>query len=59
MKKNKDFIIAVKVILDTTVEIKAESLEEALKQGRELGLRDVVEFDGDFNDGSIEVTGVF
>jgi hypothetical protein len=59
VKKNKTFTVQVTVEVFTTVEIKAASLEEAITEARKLGVKDVVEFDGEFNDGSIEVTGAF
>ena len=59
MKRNKEYTVNVKVTVDTNVTINAPSYEEALVKARELGVKDVVEFDTDFNDGSIAVTGIW
>lgn len=58
-KKNKTFTVMLKVVLDTDVEISAESFEEALAKARELKTTDIVEFTGGHNDSSIEVNGVY
>lgn len=58
-KKLKEYFVSVKVLVDTTVTVRAESFEDALIKGRELDVKDVVEFDTDYNDGSIEVSGVY
>lgn len=58
-KKNKTFNVSLKVIVETDLEISAESFEEALAKAREFGVKDVVEFDSSFNDGSVAVMGVY
>lgn len=57
--KHKTYDVSVKVVVDTTISITASSYEEALTKARELGVRDVVEFDTDFNNGSVAITGVY
>lgn len=57
-KARKTFDVWVKVTVETVIPIKAETFEEALAEARTYGVRDVVSFDTDFNDGGIEVTGV-
>lgn len=58
MKKNS-YDVMVRVEVETNISIRASSYEEALEQARQLGVKDVVEFDTDFNDGNIRVTGIF
>lgn len=58
-KNNKQYEISFKVIVDTTIQISAESYEQALTKAREYSVRDLVAFDTGFNDGSVAVTGVF
>lgn len=57
--KQKVYNVSVKVKVDTILEIKAASFEEALQKAAGYGVKDVVEFDTDYCDGEIEVTGVF
>lgn len=58
-KKQQTYTVMVSITLDTTVHIKAESMEEAIAEAKLLEVTEVVQFDGDHNDSSIEVTGVF
>lgn len=58
-KKLKTFVISAKVTVDTTCEVKAETLEEAIELGRQLGVHDFVDIRGDHNDSSLVVTGLF
>lgn len=58
-KKINSYTVSVDITLSTTVDIKAESFEEALAEARELKVPDVVEFEGDYCDGDIAVSGVF
>jgi hypothetical protein len=57
--RNKSYSISLKVVVDTDIEIKAKSYEEALEKARQIKVRDVVEFDTCFNDGSVSITGVY
>ena len=57
-KPTDKFVAFVRVVVDTTVSLRAKTFEDALVEAKALKERDVVEFDGDFNDGSIDVTGV-
>ena len=52
------FVAMVKVTIDTMVPLRAKSFEDAIVEARALKEKDVVEFDTDFNDGSIEVSGI-
>lgn len=58
-KKNKEFNVILKVVVETEISISADSYENALIKARELGVKDVVEFDTSFNDGSIEISGIY
>lgn len=58
-KKLKTFTVQVKLDLFLDVDVKAETLEEALAAGKALDVRDVVEFDVGYHDGEITVVGVF
>lgn len=58
-KKLTNFIISVKIILDTDFSITAENFEQALLKAAEVKVTDVVEFEGNHNDSSIDITGVF
>lgn len=57
--KLKTYQVMVHVNLDTVVEVKAESLEDAIARGREFKMKDVVDFDTDWVDGDITVNGVY
>lgn len=57
--KNRTYEISVKVTVDTNISISAKTYEEALQKARALEVKDVVEFDTDYNDGSIAITGVY
>lgn len=59
MAKYKTYTIQLKVMVDTCLDIKADSYEDAIKKAREIGVKDVVDFDTDYNDGSIAVVGVY
>lgn len=58
-KTNDTYTIMVNITLDTDIEVSAMSLEEALEKAKKLELTDVVSFDGNYNDGQMEVRGVF
>lgn len=58
-KKLEVYTVAVQIDLWTDVEVKAESFEDALVKARELGVTDIVEFNGGHNDSSVKITGVF
>lgn len=53
------YTLMVKINLDLGVKISADSLENAIAQGRELGVEDVINFDHDYNDGSIKLSGAY
>lgn len=58
-KKNKDYEVYLKVMVETSLEVSAESYEAALEKARNFGVKDVVEFDSPYNDGSISVIGIY
>ena len=58
-KKNKTFTVMLKVVLDTDVEISAETFEDALSKARQLMTTDIVSFEGGHNNSTVQVTGVF
>ena len=49
----------VKVTIFTTVSLQAKSYEEAIAEARQIKERDVVSFNTDFNDGSIDISAIF
>lgn len=57
--KLKKYTVSVRVDLETTVDISAESLEDAVVKARELNMHDVVSFDGDYCDGCLKIHGVW
>jgi hypothetical protein len=60
MAKNpKTFNVMAKLNLECGIDIKAESLEEAVEKARDLTESDFVEILGNYNDGSIEIFGLF
>jgi hypothetical protein len=58
-KKLKTYNIMAKLILDVDITIKADSLEDAISRSKELKEYDFVEFNGNFLDGSMTITGAF
>lgn len=58
-KKKQTFHVTVKVVVETSIEVPADTLEEAIQMGREFDVKDVAKFDTDYIDGSIEVIGAF
>ena len=59
VKKQKTFTVHFDLKLVTTLDLRADSLEEAIAKAREYGVKDLVEFESDYIDGEVEVTGVF
>jgi len=55
----KTFQVSAKLNLFVTNEVKAETLEEALEQARKLKEQDFVTINGEFLDGSMEITGIY
>lgn len=58
-KKSKTYEVQVKVMVDTTVLVSANTYEDAIAKARDLGVKDIVEFDTDFNDGNIAILGIY
>lgn len=48
-----------KVTMSCNVEIKAESIEDALEKSRTMDEGDFADCLGELNDGSVEITGVY
>jgi len=59
MAKFKTFTICAKLMLDTTAEVSAESLEQAVEKSRTFTVDDFVEILGEHNDSSLTIYGVF
>ena len=55
----KSFSVMAKVEIETSITIRAESLEDAVAKSASLKETDFVEIYGDFNDGGIKITGCF
>jgi hypothetical protein len=58
-KKLKTFNVSFNVEVFTSIQISAESIEDAITKARELGVTDVVEIPGEYIDGSLELTGAY
>lgn len=58
-KKLKIFSVSLLVKVDTNIKIQADSLEQAIEKARLYEVKDIVEFDTEYNDGSIKVTGAY
>jgi hypothetical protein len=58
-KSDTTFMVDAKITLETNCEISAESLEKALEHARTLTIHDFVNFDGDHNDSSLELRGIY
>lgn len=58
-KKIIKYIVMGKVHIDTTCEITASSLEEAISKAKCLKEEDFVDILGDYNEGSLKVYGIF
>jgi hypothetical protein len=57
-KKNTSFLVYAKITVDTSLCIQAESLEDAIKKGRELTVTDFFEINGDHLDSELKIVGV-
>lgn len=55
----RNFTISAQVHVETTYDIQALSMEDALTQARNLKLTDFVTLSGDFNDGRHEIVSLF
>lgn len=52
-KKTKGFTVCAEMCLTVSVDIVAESLEDALSQARQMNADEFVEFQGDWVDGDV------
>ena len=61
MKKQKyqTFTVMAKIDADLMLEISAENLAEAVEKAKNLKWSDFIEVQGEANDVSIELTGIF
>lgn len=57
-KALKSFTVTARMILITSVDIKAESHEDALAQSRALRESDFVKFKGEYIDGSMSIASI-
>jgi len=59
-KKNKTeiYLVSARIVLETNVEVSAESLEDALQQSGSLKIDDFITINGDHIDSKTEITGV-
>lgn len=58
-KKLKTYTVSLRIVVETNIEVPAENYEQAISKAREIKVKDVVEFDTDFNDGNIAILGIF
>lgn len=58
-KKKKTYNVSFNIEVFTSIEVSADSLEDALAQAREFGVTDVIDIPGEHIDSSLEVTGVY
>lgn len=57
--KTQTYVIQAKIMVDTDAEINAVSLEEALEKSKELNIHDFITIDGNHNDSSLEINGLY
>jgi hypothetical protein len=55
----KTFHVNVRINLDTTIEISAKDLDEAVAKSKALDINDFIDITGDHNDSSFRVSGIF
>lgn len=58
-KTLKTFHVMAKLILDCGVDVKAESLEEALDKARLMKEKDFVEVLGEYTSGDMNIFGIY
>ena len=58
-KALKTFSIWAKCYREVSIDIQAESLEEALAKSKEIDEDEFVTVNGDYHDGSTEIYGIF
>lgn len=59
IKKLNTYHVSFVVEVFTSIEIKAESLEDALARAKEFHVTDVVEIPGEHIDSTLKLTGVY
>jgi len=55
----KKYNVNVRAWVDTTVEVVADSLEDAIEASKKVSLDDAITIHGDHNDSGFRVTGIF
>jgi len=58
-KKLETFHIYAKVLIETSIEIGAENLQNALEKSKELKISDFVDIIGEHNDSELRITGIY
>jgi hypothetical protein len=58
-KKLETFHVYARVLLDTSIKIRGETLEDALQKSRELKVSDFVDILGENCDNELKITGVY
>ena len=57
--KKKSYTVYFKLNIEIDLDVSAESYEMALEKARGYMVKDLVDFDHNFNDGSVAVIGVY
>ena len=57
--KQQRFSIYSKITLDTSIEIAADSLEDAVAKSKSLIIDDFIDIHGEHNDSTVEIVGFF
>lgn len=58
-RKQGDFTVSGRVLIEVGLNIKAGTMEEALEQARNMGVTDFVDPKGDHMDSSLVIAGVW
>ena len=58
-KKLETFHIYAKILLETSLEIGAENLQNALEKSKELKISDFVDIIGEHCDSELKITGIY
>jgi hypothetical protein len=58
-KKQQSYTVQARIVVEGDLEVRAESLDEALAKAKELKLDDFITVTGGHNDSSLRITGVF
>ncbi len=58
-KKLETYHIYAKLLIETSIEVKGETLEDALSKSKELKITDFVDILGEHCDSDYKITGVY